>query len=450
MYTGAMRTTAAVFALLFLALFGSGSAQPSLDKDKLDRFLDRLAEKNKGMGSLAIARDGTVLYSHAFGYSHVNGTERKPATPATKYRIASITKPFTAVMILQLVDEGKLQLGDTLDRFFPHIPNAKKITIAHLLGHRSGLPGLAPDGSWGKQPRTQDEIVARIAQGQPHFEPDAKHQYSNEGYILLGYVIEKAGGKPYQDALKERITTKIGANDTYSFRTGTTDPARNESTSYRYLDGWKEAEELDFSVPGAAGAILSTPTDMTKFIQALFDLKLVSKPGLALMTTMRDGEGMGMEPHSFAGKTCYGHTGGSSSAGAWLTYCPEERLALAYTTNMKIYPVKDIVSGVFDIYANRPFEIPTFDPIEVSPDVLDRYVGVYSPPGAPVRLIITRRGGILYFQPPGEQSAVPLEATAQDKFKIDPGIFFEFDAAKGEMRVRRPGGERVFVKVKEK
>ena len=114
---------------------------------------------------------------------------------------------------------------------------------------------------------------------------------------------------------------------------------------------------------------------------------------------------------------------------------------------MKIYPVINIVSGVFDIYWNRPFEIPTFDAVEVSPEVLDRYVGVYSTPDAPVKLTITRRGTTLYFQPPG-QSAVPLEATAQDKFKIDPGVFFEFDAAKGLMTIRRPGGERVFTKDK--
>jgi D-alanyl-D-alanine carboxypeptidase len=441
-----MRTTTAVATFLLLASFGSGSAQQALDKDKLDRFLDRLAEKNKAMGSMTLARDGNVLYSHSFGYRYVDGTDKKPADAETKYRIASITKMYTAVMAFQLVEEGKLELTDTLDRFVPQIPNAQKITIAHILGHRSGVPGLAPDGSWGKQPRTRDEIVARIAQGQPLFEPDAKHQYSNEGYILLGYIIEKAAGKPYQDVLKERITSKIGANNTYYVRTGNTDPAKNEVTSYRYLDGWKEAEELDFSVPGAAGSILSTPTDMTKFIKALFDLKLVSKPNFTLM--MKDGEGMGMEPHSFAGKTCYGHTGGSGSSGAWLTYCPEDKLALAYATNMKIYPVKEIVSGAFDIVWNRPFEIPAFATIEVSPEVLDRYVGAYSPAGAPVKLTITRRGGTLYFQPPGQQSAVPLEATAQDKFKIDPGVFFAFDAEKGQMTITRPGGERVFTKEK--
>ena len=154
-----------------------------------------------------------------------------------------------------------------------------------------------------------------------------------------------------------------------------------------------------------------------------------------------------MEPFSFAGKTLYGHTGGSPSSGAWLAYFPDEKLALAYTTNAKIYPVKDIVSGVFDIYWNRPFQIPTFDAFDVSTEVLDRYVGVYSIPGTPAKVTITRNGSMLYFQP-AAQSAVPIEATAEDKFKIEPFVVFEFDAAKGEMTITRAGQKRVFTKEK--
>jgi CubicO group peptidase (beta-lactamase class C family) len=112
-------------------------------------------------------------------------------------------------MILQLVEEKKLRLTDTLDRFFPQIPNAAKITIGHMLAHRSGIHNLEADGSWAKQHRTQAEVVARIAQSQPDFEPDAQHKYSNTGYVLLGYIVEKVGGKPYQEALKERIISKI-------------------------------------------------------------------------------------------------------------------------------------------------------------------------------------------------------------------------------------------------
>src|SRR3954447_8400489 len=166
--------------LLILALFAAGHAQ-TLDKAKLDQFLDRLAAKNKGIGSLTLAKDGKVLYSRSFGYSQINGNDRKPLTAETKYRIASITKMFTAVMIFQLIEEEKLRLTDTLDKFFPHIPNAARIIIGQMLKHRSGIHDLEPDGSWGKQPRTKAEVVARIAQGQPDFEPDAKHLYSNAG-----------------------------------------------------------------------------------------------------------------------------------------------------------------------------------------------------------------------------------------------------------------------------
>jgi CubicO group peptidase (beta-lactamase class C family) len=440
-----MKTRILLATLLTLALFTAGNAQ-TLDKAKLDQFLDRLAEKNKGMGGLTLAKDGNVLYTHSFGYSQISGNEKKPLTAATKYRIASITKMFTAVMIFQLVEEGKLKLTDTLDEFFPQIPNAARITIAQILHHRSGLPDIQPDGSWGKQPRTHEEVIARIAQGQPKFEPDARHEYSNTGYNLLGYIVEKAGGKAYPEALKERITAKVGLKDTY-LGVGNTDPGKNEAFSYTYIGGWREAAELDFSITYGAGAILSTPTDMTKFIQALFELKLVSRDSLNHMTTMRDGEGMGMEPHPFAGKTCYGHTGGSANSGAWLTYCPDEKLALAYTTNAKIYPVRDIVSGIFDIYWNRPFQIPTFDAFDVSTEVLDRYVGVYTVPGTPARVTIKREGATLYFQPAG-QSAVPIEATAEDKFTIAPFVVFEFDAAKGEMTITRAGQKRVFTKEK--
>ena len=440
-----MKTKMLPATLLTLVLFTPSYAQ-TLGKAKLDQLFDRLLEKNKGMGSLTLARDGNVLYSRSFGYSQIKGNEKKPSTAETKYRIGSITKTFTAVMIFQLVQEGTLKLTGTLDKFFPQIPNADRITIGQILAHRSGIHNLQADGSWGMQPRTKDEVVARIAQGQPDFEPDARHLYSNAGYVLLGYIVEKVGGKPYQEALNERITSRIGLKDTY-LGSGKTDPGKNEALSYRYIGGWREAAELDFSVPAGAGSILSTPADMTKFIQALFDLKLVSQDSLKQMTTMRDGEGMGMVPFSFAGKTLYGETGGSSSSGAWLAYLPEEKLALAYATNAKIYAVSNIVSGVFDIYWNRPFQVPTFDAFDVRPEVLDRYVGVYTIPGAPAKVTITRDGATLYFQPAG-QSAVSLEATAEDEFKIDPFVVFKFDAAKGQMTVNRAGQERVFTKEK--
>ncbi len=442
--------------LLTLAWFTAGSAQ-TLDKTKLDQFFDRLAEKNKAMGSLVIAKDGKVLYTRAIGYSQINGTEKRPLTAANRFRIGSITKMFTAALVLQLVEEGKLKLTDTLDKFLPQVPNAKKITIVQILSHRSGIPNIRREqnaqGNVNTLPLTKDEHLALIVKATPDFEPDTKSLYSNSGYFILGLIIEKVTGKSYEAALQEKIATKIGLKDTYT-ATGNIDVTKHESLTYFIIPGgdWKQVPETHPSLLFSAGAIVSTPNDLAKFIQALFDGKLVSKESLEQMKTMRDGEGLGMVTFAFAGKTFYGHTGGADNYGAWLAYLPEEKLALAYTTNAKVYPVKDIVSGVIDIYYNKPFQIPTFESVAVSPEVLDKYVGVYSIPGTPAKFTITREGATLYAQPPGAGSAVPLEATAQDKFKIDngtpAGIVIEFDAAKNQMTIKRNGGERVLTKEK--
>jgi len=266
---------------------------------------------------------------------------------------------------------------------------------------------------------------------------------------LLGYIVEKADRKPYPQALKERITSKAGLADTY-LGEGNTSAARGEALAYMYFgDRWIEASEPHFSVVAGAGGIVSTAADLAKFIQALFDRKLVSADSLKLMTTMRDGEGMGLVTFSFAGKTLYGNTGGSASTGAWLNYYPEEKLALAYTTNAKPYPVREIVAGIFDIYWNRPYQIPSFEAFQVSTDVLERYVGVYSVPGAPNKVNITRDGATLYFRPASQASGVALEATAENKFKSGPVLVFEFDTEKGEMILTRGGQKIVFKKQQE-
>jgi D-alanyl-D-alanine carboxypeptidase len=439
--------------LLTLALFTAGYAQ-TLDKAKLDQFFDRLAEKHKAMGSLTIVKDDQVVYTRAIGYAQIDGSVQKPLTAANRFRIASITKMFTATMILQLVEEGKLKLTDTLDKFFPQIPNAKRITIVQILSHRSGIPNVRRDqnsqGNVNTTPITKDEMLALIAKATPGFEPDSKQSYSNSGYFLLGLIIEELTGKPYEEALKERITSKIGLKDTYT-ATGNIDVNKNEALTYIHFGGdWKPVAETHPSILFGGGQIVSTPNDLAKFIQALFDGRIVSKENLDQMKAIRVGDvlGLGMEAFTFAGKTFYGHAGGGDNYGSWLAYQPEEKLAVAYTTNAKIYPVVNIVRGVIDIYYHKPFELPALESISVNPDVLDRYVGVYSSPDAPAKATITRDGSTLFFQPPGASSAVPLEATAEDKFQIEGAAVFTFDAAKNQMTVKRRVGERVFTKEK--
>jgi D-alanyl-D-alanine carboxypeptidase len=436
--------------LVVLALSGSVFGQ-TYEKAKLDLLFDRLAEKNKAMGSLVIAKDGNVVYSRTIGYSQITSADKKPITAQTRFRIGSITKMFTAVMILQLVDEGKLKLTDTLDKYFPRVPNAAKITIADVLSHRSGIRGIGEMPEYRalrSKGATSAELLAMIEKAGPSsFEPGSKFVYTNENYFLLGLLVEKLTGKTYQENLAKRITSKIGLKDTYA-ASGPVDPAKNETFSYHMGRDWEQEDEIHWSLFFSAGSIISTPYDLVKFITALFDGKIISKKSLALMTTMKDDYGFGIGVDKFGDQAYYGHTGGAQSFGAWLAYLPEQKLAVAYTTNAKLYPVGKIISGVFDIYWNRPFEVPTFAALEISPEVLDRYVGTYVLAGTPARVTFIREGTTLLAQYP-TGAPVRLEATAENKFKIDPpGVFFEFNPAKGEVTWKRGSAERIFTKEK--
>ena len=437
-----------VFALFLALAFFHSVFNQTLDKSRLDQLFDRLAEKNKAMGTLTVARDGNILYTRSVGHSLINGTEKKAASATTRYRVGSVTKMFTATMVFQLIEEGKLKLTDTLDKFFSQIPNAQKITIAHLLAHRGGVRDLTrhPDfRSWKPIAKTQDEMLEIIAKGTPDFEPGEKYAYSNSGYVLLGYIVERAGGKPYGEALKQRITSKIGLKDTY-LGTGNTDPAKNESISYRHTRNWEAFPETHLSIPGGGGAIISTSADLTRFIDALFNHKLVSKTSLDQMKTIKDGYGYGVEAIPLGGKTLLGHTGRIDDFSSILAYLPEEKLAISYTSNGVIYPVANIAGGVFEIAQNKPFEIPPFATVAVSPEVLEKYVGNYSTAQAPMKLTVTRDNAVLLVQPNG-QSALPLEAMAQDKFQVESaGVVLEFDAAKNQMTFKQRGRELVFTK----
>jgi D-alanyl-D-alanine carboxypeptidase len=424
----------------------AGRAQ-ALDKAKLDQFFDRLAKKNKAMGSLVIVKDGNVLYTRSIGYGLIDGADKKPLTAASRFRIASITKTYTAVMILQLVEEGKLKLTDTLDKFFPQVPNAQKITILQILSHRSGIPNVRRDQATWKpgEAVTKDQMLALIVKGTPEFEPDTKNSYSNSGYFLLGLILEKVTGKSYAEALEQRINSRIGLKDTY-LATAPIDVNKGEALTYFNTGSdWKLNFETHWSI---ARQLVCTAGDMATFMQALFDLKLISQESLNQMKTIRDDEGLGLVTFTYAGKTFYGNTGGGDNYGSWLMYQPEDKLVVSYATNAKVHPVKDIISGVIDIYYGKPFEIPAFETIAVNPEVLDQYVGVYSSPDAPRKWTITRDGETLFVQP-GSEERRAVETTAPDKFQLFGGkVTFEFDAAKNQMILKRGGRMIVFTKDK--
>jgi D-alanyl-D-alanine carboxypeptidase len=352
---------------------------------------------------------------------------------------------FTATLIFQLVEEGKLKLTDTLYKFFPQVQNANKITIEQILAHRSGIHEVTNDAADFKALRTKvvtkDEMLAFIAKAAPDFEPGTKYAYSSAGYFLLGNIIEKITGKSYGEVLKKRITDKLGLKDTYS-AIGNIDITKNESFSFKYTRDWEKQIETNPSILFGSGSLVSTPTDMAKFIQGLFNFKLVSQASLDQMVQRK----LGMDVFTYNGKTAYGHTGGIDGFGSWLAYLPDEKLVVSYATNAKVYPVADMIDGIFNIYLDKPFTIPTFESMAISTEILDKYVGVYANPAAPLKFTVTRDGEKLFLQLTG-QSIIPLEPTAQNTFKIEsPPIVIEFSVEKNQLIIKRNGAERVFTK----
>jgi D-alanyl-D-alanine carboxypeptidase len=432
---------------LFLILQSCTHAQ-TFNKAKLDSFFVALNTHDENMGSIAIAVNGVVVYQNTIGYSRVNENVKTPATTKTKYRIGSISKMFTATMIFQLIDEGKLRFDAPLASYFPQLPNAEKITIAEMLDHRSGLHNFTNDSlytTYMTTPKSEAEMIAIIARQKSDFEPDAKAEYSNTNFVLLGYIIEKLTGKTYAEELKKRITSKISLTDTYY---GTkADPAKNEAYSYNYIGKWAQVPETDMSIPGGAGAVVSTPTDLVKFIDALFAGKLISPASLELMKTMKDNYGMAMFPMPFFDKKGFGHGGSIDRFTSSLTYFPKEKLAIAYTSNGGRYSTNEAAIAALSIYFNRPFTIPEFKTITLTAAELNRYTGKYASIQMPLKVEITNDNGFLFAQATG-QKAFPLEAQGDHKFSFaSSGISIVFEPAKKTFILTQGGKTYVFTKI---
>lgn len=350
----------AVNLCFFFGFENCGIAQTNSDiryhlKDKLDNYFSHIENNNHEMGSIAISRNGKIIYQRSMGCQYISSNEKIKATAETKYRIGSITKTFTATLVFQLIEEGKVYLGTTLDRYFPAIPNAKEITIEYLLNHRSGIHNFTEHADirkWEAKGKTKKEMLTIITGFSPDFSPGEKASYSNSNYVLLGFIIESITGKPYKDVLKEKIISVLGMNDTYYG--GKTNILVNESFSYKFKDKWELIPEASMSVPNAAGAIISTPTDLTTFISGLFSGKLLKNHSLIKMTTLTDGFGLGMGPVSYRNLFGFGHIGSIDGFTSSLYYLPEDSLAIAYCSNNGSYNSSNIVTNALNIFYSNP------------------------------------------------------------------------------------------------
>lgn len=409
------------FSILF-SVYGFGQIDGRFGK--IDSLLNYVTSNGKFMGSLSIKEGAKTDFEKAYGFSDLKNEAK--ANIDTRYKVGSITKIFTSVVVFQLIEEKKLTLETKLSKFFPSIANSEEITIKNLLDHSSGIYSFTDDkdyADYAKLPKTRAEILNKIIAGNPVFEPGENAVYSNSNFVLLGWIIEDITKKSYAENVTARIITKLGLK-----HTGFPKEVAQETFSYHKLGkNWIEAFKEHESIPGGAGAIVASASDLTKFIDALFAGKLVSQPSLLSMTTIEKGFGKGLFVLPFGERKFYGHTGGIEDFSSVLVFYPKEKLSIALLSNVKSgYNLNDLMIGILSVYYKMPYRFPNFKTAEVSVSVLKKYEGLYSASNFPLKITIKEKEGVLICQATGQES-FPLNALSETTFNFDPaGLELEF------------------------
>ena len=244
--------------------------------EKIDELMRLNNEYGQFNGSVLVAENGKVIFKKGFGMANMEW--EVPNQPDTKHRLGSVTKQFTAMLILQLVEEGKLDLKAPITTYLPDFPKERGdiITIHHLLTHTSGIPNFTTFPDYIKDISintfSPDALIKIFADSSLQFKPGEKYSYSNSGYILLGVIIEKVSGKPYEQILHEKILDPLKMNNTGYDHHETI--LKNRASGYE--NKLRNADYIDMSVPFSAGALYSTVEDLYLWDQALYNETLLS------------------------------------------------------------------------------------------------------------------------------------------------------------------------------
>ena len=420
----------AVLSLAFL--FPTASTAQDVDIARADQIVQSFVNAKQFMGSVLVARNGQVLVDKGYGYADLEW--QIPDTPETKFRLGSMTKQFTAAGILLLEDRGKLSTDDLVKKYMPDAPAAwDKITIYNLLTHTSGIPNFTsfPDyRSSEGTPATPAQLVARFRDKPLDFQPGDNWNYSNSGYVLLGYLIEKISGQTYQNFIQENFFKPLGMNDSGYDSNSAIIPHR--ASGYAPGPGGPvNAGYIDMSIPFSAGALYSTTHDLLRWDEALYGGKVLSAPALKKMTTpFKQNYACGLMVQTVQGHTVYEHNGGIEGFNTDMAYYPDEKIVLIALSNLNGNAPGSIVQQLGEIAHGQKIVLPSErKEIAVAPEILARYVGVYGL--APnFNLNITLVDGQLISQATG-QGKVPLFAESETMF-FPKVVNAELEFPKGE------------------
>ena len=403
---------------------------------KLDEYLNSANAVYKFNGSALIAKKGTILLAKGYGFKNVSAHLRNDTS--TIFQIGSITKSFTAIVILKLQEEGKLSVYDKLNKFFPGFPKGDKITIQNLLTHTSGLHNYTDiigeeDSAIVCYPVSRERVLEVFENKGLLFKPGKKFEYSNSGYYLLGMIIEKVTGKQYETVVREMIFDPLLMNQS-GFDYKKADEI-NKAQGYIILnsDSVRTNRTVDSTVYYSAGSMYSSVTDLYKWIRAIADHKLLNDSSWQqAFTPFKNKYGFGFFLDSLYGNSYVRHTGGLLGFTAEFIYYPKEDVTIILLNNVGNYgnSLFPVAAGITSIVFGLPYtnwKQPAALNIEEA--TLRTFAGTYIF-NADHKLVVSYENGHLFVRATNPKDMLPkvqLYAESENMFYMkEAQLRFEF------------------------
>ncbi len=385
---------------------------------KIDTLISAYAKLYRFNGAALVAKNGTILLNKGYGYR--NADDKVLNDDKTIFQLGSITKQFTAAVILQLQKQKKLALSDKLSKYFPGYPKGGSITIQQLLTHTSGIYNYTNDEKFMEneitKPATREKMMALFQDKPLDFSPGTAWSYSNSGYSLLGYIIEAVTKKPYEEAVRKYIFTPLKMKHSgFDF----THLKSNEKAIGYFKLNDKEsmpAPIVDSTVSFSAGAMYSTIGDLYLWHEGLENNIVLSKTQQeAAYTPVKNDYGYGWGIDSIDGKRRVGHGGGIHGFITNISRVPEDDLCIVLLSNASDQSLNDITKSIYAILYNEEYTLPQEKNVTMLPkETLEQYEGEYEiQPGFTV--VMQMKDGELAATPAGQTTKI-LHAEQEDHF----------------------------------
>lgn len=390
------------FGVLLSLLFTAAAQDHTADIDSMMSVYSRLYKFN---GSVLVAKQGKIILNKGYGYRNKDSQTLNDANSI--YQLGSITKQFTAAVILRLEEEKKLSVNDRISKFFPSFPKGDSITIAQLLTHTSGIYNYTDDRNFMEnevtKSKSRDEMMALFKDKPLMFSPGTSWAYSNSGYSMLGYIIEMATKSSYEAAVRKYLFKPAEMNNSGFDFAHLSNP--NKTTGYFVLNA-KSAEPssiVDSTVSYSAGSIYATTGDLYKWHNALKNNVVLSKTSQeSAYTPVKRNYGFGWEIDTILGKRKLSHGGGIHGYVTSFSRVPEDDICIVLLSNASNRGLDGMASTIYKILYNQPYEKPKErKPIPLPAAVLEQYVGEYQI-RPDLKVLITVKNNGLSAQPTGQ------------------------------------------------